>query len=278
MILDAKTMLSFFDSAGRYKYYHWCADISLAGEDHKVKEVVFFVSDIEDPLSDYIWLKKYRNSFLLVGVYTKDNMLISECMEYIDTLRNEFGEIELRTPFSCVLDSDSILKRFSLEQVQDLPNPVYYIDSQSELLNYTGDIELSITQLSDEDRNEIANSVRLGKLDRESWGDGSFKPCTGFKDVKVYIARLKGEIIGYLRAECGYMNVYDIGWLYIEPSYRGMGYAAALVSYFSREMFNADLVPHYGYAISEQSARVAQKCGYKCDETPLICKVLKNLY
>ena len=96
------------------------------------------------------------------------------------------------------------------------------------------------------------------------------------KDVKFYIMRVNGEIVGYLRAECGYMNIYDIGWLYIEPKYRGKGYATLLVLDFSKEMFKNGLIPHYGYAISEESARVAEKCGYQCDQTRLICKTLKS--
>lgn len=275
MIIDNKIMLSCFDSADRARYYHWCADISLAGEDYKVNEIVFFAKDEKEPLSDYIQVKKYDDSFLLVGIYTQDASLISECMEYIDTIKKSFNEIELRTPFPSVLEQGSVTTRFVFETPQYLANPVYYINSFDELSNLICNDRISITLIKEEDKIEVARKVEKGLLDLESWGDGSFRPCTNFKDVKFYIMRVDGEIVGYLRAECGYMNIYDIGWLYIEPQYRGKGYASLLVMYFSKDMFMNDFIPHYGYAISIASARVAEKCGYQCDKTSLICKTLK---
>lgn len=275
MIIDNKIMLSCFDSADRARYYHWCVDISLAGEDYKVNEIVFFAKDEKEPLSDYVQVKKYDDSFLLVGIYTQDTSLILECMEYIDTIKNSFNEIELRTPFPSVLEQGSVTTRFVFETPQYPANPVYYINSSDELSNLICDDRISVTLIKDEDKIEVARKVEKGLLDLESWGDGSFRPCTNFKDVKFYIMRVDGEIVGYLRAECGYMNIYDIGWLYIEPQYRGKGYASLLVMNFSRDMFVNGLMPHYGYAISIASARVAEKCGYQCDKTSLICKTLK---
>ena len=275
MIIDNKIMLSCFDSADRARYYHWCVDISLAGEDYKVNEIVFFAKDEKEPLSDYIQVKKYDDSFLLVGIYTQDTSLILECMEYIDTIKNSFNEIELRTPFPSVLEQGSVTTRFVFETPQYPANPVYYINSFDELSNLICNDRISVTLIKDEDKIEVARKVEKGLLDLESWGDGSFRPYTNFKDVKFYIMRVDGEIVGYLRAECGYMNIYDIGWLYIEPQYRGKGYASLLVMNFSRDMFMNGLMPHYGYAISIASARVAEKCGYQCDKTSLICKTLK---
>ena len=236
---------------------------------------MFFAKDEKEPLSDYVQVKKYDDSFLLVGIYTQDTSLILECMEYIDTIKNSFNEIELRTPFPSVLEQGSVTTRFVFETPQYPANPVYYINSSDELSNLICDDRISVTLIKDEDKIEVARKVEKGLLDLESWGDGSFRPCTNFKDVKFYIMRVDGEIVGYLRAECGYMNIYDIGWLYIEPQYRGKGYASLLVMNFSRDMFMNGLMPHYGYAISIASARVAEKCGYQCDKTSLICKTLK---
>ena len=275
MIIDNKIMLSCFDSADRARYYHWCADISLAGEDYKVNEIVFFAKDEKEPLSDYIQVKKYDDSFLLVGIYTQDASLILECMEYLDMIKNAFHEIEMRTPFPSVFEQESVTARFAFKTPQCPANPVYYIKSSDALSNLICNDRISVTPIKDEDKIEVARKVDKGLLDLESWGDGSFRACTNFKDVKFYIMRVNGEIVGYLRAECGYMNIYDIGWLYIEPKYRGKGYASLLVLNFSRDMFMNGLLPHYGYAISKESARVAEKCGYQCDKTCLICKTLK---
>ena len=221
---------------------------------------------------------------MFIGIYSQDASLILECMEYIDTIKNAFNEIELRTPFPSVLGQRSVTTRFVFEIPQYPANPVYYINSSDELSNLICNDELSnlicndrisVTLIKDEDKIEVARKVEKGLLDPESWGDGSFQPCTNFKDVKFYIMRVNGEIVGYLRAECGYMNIYDIGWLYIEPQYRGKGYASLLVLNFSRDMFMNGLIPHYGYAVSKESAHVAEKCGYQCDKTSLICKTLK---
>ena len=242
MIIDNKIMLSLLDSADRARYYHLCADISLAGKDYKVNEIVFFAKDEIEPLSDYIQVKKYDDGFLLVGIYTQDASLILECMKYLDTLKDTFHEIELRTPFPSVLEQESITARFAFETPQYPANPVYYIKSPDALLNFASVDRISVTLIVDEDKLEVAQKVEKGLLDPESWGDGSFRFCTNFKDVKFYIMRVNGEIVGYLRAECGYMNIYDIGWLYIEPKYRGKGYATLLVLDFSKEMFKNGLI------------------------------------
>lgn len=272
MIINNQIMLSHFDSEDRVRHYNGCVDISLAGEDYKVNEIVFFAKNENDPLSNYIQVKKYDDSFLLVGICTQDTPLILECMEYIDTIKNEFSEIELRTPFASVLEEKSVTSRFTFEEPQYPTNPIYYIRSSDSLPNPIHNGNITVTLLSDEDKAEIAHALDTGKLDPESWGD--FTTCTSFKDVKWYIMRVGGEIAGYLRAECGYENIYDIGWLYIEQKYRCKGYATELVLHFSRDMFEHDAIPHYGYAISKESSRVAEKCGYQCDKTQLICKTL----
>lgn len=277
MRIENKKILALLDAKDRIRYYHWCADLSLAGEDYKVSEILFFVKDENDPLSDFIQVKKYDDRFLLIGVYTEDQTLVSECMEYTDGIKNDYEEIELRTPFSSVLEHENIRKRFSLETPSSPANPVYYIHSSAELAQLPPNASVSVSLLTEADKEEIARDVAQGKLDAESMGveESVFQAWTCFKDVKWYLLRVDGEIAGYLRAECGYENIYDIGWLYVEPRFRGKGYAASLVMYFSHDMFAHGAVPHYGYAISESSARVAEKCGYKCEKTGLICRSLK---
>ena len=277
VIINNSVMLSFFDSVDRVRYYNSCVDILLAGEDYKVNEIVIWAKDENAPLSDYIQVKKYDDSFLLIGIYTEDVSLISECMEYVDTIKDAFNEIELRTPFTSVLEQKSISMRFCFATPQYPTSPVYYIKSSDMLSNLTNNDRITIALLSDEDKFEIARDIELGKLDAESMGADAFRACACFNDVKFYLMRVDGEVAGYLRAECGYMNIYDIGWLYVEPRYRGNGYASLLVQSFSRDMFAHGAIPHYGYAISKASARVAEKCGYQCDKSTLICKALKAI-
>ena len=119
-------MISALDQTDRARYYHWCADLSLAGEDYKVNEIVCFVHDESDPLSDFVQIKKYDMGFLLILLYTENQMLITECMDYVDTIKTDFNEIEIRTPFPSVLESKQILSRYSVTAPENSVNPVYY--------------------------------------------------------------------------------------------------------------------------------------------------------
>lgn len=276
MIIENSKMQSFFSKADIARYYHTCADIALSGEDYKVRKITFFAKDKASPLSDYIQVKEYDDSFLLVGIHTEDIALISECMEFIDGIKDNYGETELRTPFISVLNNKDITKRFSLESVEYPASPIYYLHSRDELAEYVKAENISIALHTEEDKAEITRCVQQGLLDSECMGEGMFTLTTNFKDVKWYILRVDGNIAGYLRAECGYSNLYDIGWLYVEPRYRGKGYATALTLYFAHHIFDMGAIPHYGFAICPESVRVAEKCGFKCDKTEIYCRALKK--
>lgn len=277
MIIDNRKFISVLDQTDRARYYHWCADLSLAGEDYKVNEIVCFVHDESDPLSNFVQIKKYDMGFLLILLYTEHQMLITECMDYVDTIKTDFNEIEIRTPYPSVLESKQILSRYSVTAPENPANPVYYIYSPEELTSVTGSVAASVSLFTELDKTDISQAIEEGLLDREYMNADMFVPCTNFKDVKWYILRVNGEIAGYLRAECGYANIYDIGWLYVEPRFRGHGYAACLVMYFSKDMFESHAIPHYGYAISQASARVAEKCGFMCDPVQCEYRCLKPL-
>ena len=275
MFCDNQTMIAALDHADRVRYYPWCTDLTLAGEDYKITEIVCLVRDENDPLSDFIQIKKYDDRFLLLLVYTKDAALIAECMEYIKTVKDAFDDIELAAPYPDVVRSPAILHRFTPVEPEYPRSPVYYMHSEDELPPHIPHAEASVSVFS-EDRKaaltaEIENANSAGLLDPESMNPTMFVPCTVFSDVKWYILRVNGELAGYLRAECGYANIYDIGWLYVEPRFRGHGYACDLVMYFSHDMFDHSAIPHYGYAISDASARVAEKCGYRCDTNGRYC-------
>ncbi len=265
MIIDNQAMIAALDASDRVRYYHWCTDLSLAGKEYKITEIVCFVSDAVQPLNDFIQVKKYDDGFLLILLYTENQSLIAECMDYVDTVMDSFEEIEIRTPYSAVLQLPIMQCRYTLHATEYPANPVYYIHTADELLSPKANTNAAVSPYHESDKSVIAKAVADGALDGESMNADMFVPCTVFSDVKWYILRVNGEIAGYLRAECGYANIYDIGWLYVEPRFRGHGYACDLVMYFSHDMFAHGQIPHYGYAISEQSARVAEKCGYQCD-------------
>lgn len=199
-------MISALDQTDRARYYHWCADLSLAGEDYKVNEIVCFVHDESDPLSYFVQIKKYDMGFLLILLYTENQMLITECMDYVDTIKTDFNEIEIRTPFPSVLESKQILSRYSVTAPENSVNPVYYIHSPEELTSVTGSVDAPVSLFADTDITAISQAVNEGVLDGEYMNADMFVPCTNFKNVKWYILRVNGEIAGYLRAECGFMH------------------------------------------------------------------------
>lgn len=274
MIIENRKMLAYFDALDRVRYYNMCVDIALAGDDYKVTEVVFFANHSEGPFSDYIQVKKYDDSFLLLCVETKDTGLISECLAYVGEIKDSFDEIEIRTPFPSALNHEELNRQFSMDIPSYPASPVYYIHSPAELHEIKHNPRVRISRMCEEDRIEIAHNVKAGKLDEECMGEDGFRKKSCFQDMIWYILRVDGDIAGYLRAECGYANIYDIGWLYVEERYRGNGYATELASWFSHDMFNSGAIPHYGFAISKESARVAEKCGYQCNRTQQFCRTL----
>jgi len=275
MIIDNFKMTEALALADSARYYHWCVDLSLAGEDYKVNEIVCFVNDESDPLSDFVQVKKYDMGCLLILLYTEKNELIDECMDYVDAIAKGFPEIEIRTPYPSFFESDRIKGKYAVVPVANPSNPVFYIHSADELVPNRKHEAVEVHQYrGDADKAAIFSAVNGGRIDVANMNADMFVPCTVFKDVKWYIMCIDGEIAGYLRAECGYGNIYDIGWLYVEPRYRGHGYAVDLVTYFSKDMFARQAIPHYGYAVSEESVSVAKKCGYICDNVKIECRCL----
>ena len=102
---------------------------------------------------------------MLVGIYTQDASLILECMEYLDTIKHAFHEIEMRTPFPSVLEQESVTVRFVFETPQCPANPVYYIKSSDALSNLSCNDRISVALIQDEDKIEVARKVEKGLLE-----------------------------------------------------------------------------------------------------------------
>lgn len=86
-------------------------------------------------------------------------------MDYIDTIKDDFGEIELRTPFESVLEQKIISDRFRIEPPLYLASPVYYIRSSDMLVNIASNENVAVTPMNDNDYPEIAHDVEQGRLD-----------------------------------------------------------------------------------------------------------------
>ncbi len=275
MRISSAEFLAALEAADKVLYYEWCVDLSLVGNGYKVTEIVSFVKTTDTPLTDFIQVKKYSDSFLLVLIYTKDAALIGECVEYLTEIAADFAEIEMRTPFPSVLCSPMLTDRFSIGASDYPSNHVYCIRHPDALILPPANRAVTVTHFTDADRLEIKRAADSGSIDRAEMNADMFIPPANCKDVRWYILRVDGEIGGYLRAECCLGDIYNIGWLYMEPNLRGHGYAAYLVAFFAKEMFTSGKIPHYGYAVSEQSARVAKKCGFRCEQPAVACRSLR---
>ncbi|MCQ2436214.1 MAG: GNAT family N-acetyltransferase [Clostridia bacterium] len=54
----------------------------------------------------------------------------------------------------------------------------------------------------------------------------------------------------------------DIGWVQVDIDERGKGYAKQLVSYFAADSIKNGLIPRYSFAMSNESEKVAEACGF----------------
>lgn len=274
MRIDKSFMLEWFRDTDGIYYYSDCVDITYAGENYKVKDVVYFIKDERTALSDYIHVKKYNDDSALIRVHTRSSELITEVVSYLAECCAKTDKIEMYSDYDEVFSDTCILNSFIISD-SDTLSPIYYIRSEGELRDIASNPDVSITLVTDGDREEHAAEVMAGHYKDEEMGLHALEPCYNDWDTRIYVLRVRGRIAGYLRAECGFSNIYDIGWLHVQTEYRGNGYAALLVNYFSRDCFAHGYIPHYGYAVSEISARVAEKCGYTRTKRTLECKLLK---
>ena len=280
MIIDNNKMIDLFAEYDLPRYYHRCADVVLASDDYKAKKIVYFGNEDDDLVNNHIQLRVCFDDSFIITVNTTSDELIEECFSYVDKHPNT--DVEMRTPYDKNLQNNSIISRFSVREAKYPLNPVYYMHTRQELIKTPTKKDVAVSLLDQCSIEEIRDNIRRGLLDGEEMDpDETMDPnvfyAMGYKDIKTFIIRVNGNVIGYLRGENGFSNVYDIGWVYIDPKYRNRGYAAHLVKCFSEYMFDNGFIPHYGHAISKQSVCVAEKCGFKCDDEHSVCVGLKRL-
>ena len=250
MFIDKFTMQNILAGKDEGRFYHICLDISLSGEKYKVQNVTFFARE-PGQADDFLCVTEYKDSLAVLTVETADPEIISEGVQYL--LRSDAAEYELRT--NCdILSLPCIADNFEIGDDTG-SSPTYSLRSADELVDIpAGDVEISLlTKENSEAFREILASEHAPYAD-----------C--FADIRRYGMTKDRKPIGYLRAERGYKNYYDIGWLYVLPGARGHGYAPMLVSYFAKDCLENGAFPNYGYAVSRESERVAEKCGFSKDE------------
>lgn len=274
MFAEKFFMLEHFRKTDEVYYYADCVDITRAGENCYLNDIAFFIKDERSPLSDYIQVKKYDDNSILIGVHTNSRELIEEVVSYLTECCAKSSKIEMCSEYDEIFTYDCIVNRFVISD-SDTLNPIYYMRSSGDLRDIPPDPDVSIALAVEGDRDELAAEVKAGHYNEEEMGPRVLDSPYDGVDVRIYVLRVRGRIAGYLRAECWFSNIYDIGWIQVQTEYRGNGYAALLALYFSRDCFARGYIPHYGYAVSDASARVAEKCGYTRTKRSLACKLLE---
>lgn len=260
MRISNESMQSSLVKADERRFYYFCHDISLAGENYKLRKIDFFVKDASNPTDDFVCVKEYRDSFAIIYICTEDCQLVSEGIDFLLGSDN-ISEYLLVTDCDSVLRMPCITDRFEVADEDEESNPTYSIGSPSELIYIPAGDGVTISLFTDDMKPLLKDE--LSKDDFESW---IFNKSDCFKDTRIYILRADKKLAGYLRAECGYKNYYDIGWLQVLPQMRNRGYASMLVSYFSNDCKNNNLIPNYSFAVCPESERVAEKCGFSRDK------------
>lgn len=253
MQLERTKMQKMLAEADRRRFYQLCLNISLAGEKYKVRSVSFFAKDERDPASDFVCVEEHADSFAVITVETMDPDVIAEGIAYL--LNLGAAENELRTDFPEALSLHCVTDRFEVSEGNELPCPTYSIGSVSELVSVPKADGIEISLLNDELRKKFGAEISAERA--------PYASC--FRDIRRYLLIKDGRLTGYLRAECGYRNIYDVGWVFVPPDERGHGYAPMLVSHYAHDCVKNGLFPNYGLAVTPESERVAIKCGFSKD-------------
>lgn len=264
MKISNERMLSFFAQTDEHKYYSFCHAINMSKKSFKILEMCFFVKDADMPSEEFVCIEIHEDCFAVIYVNTENEALVNEAVDIL-LKRQDICEYLLVTSTDNVLEMPYLTSVFEISGIEYEANPSYSINSYSELNLIETSNGVEIFRLTDENSMSVKKELEHSKKDFESW---TFEGSEAFSDIRIYILRVNGVLCGYLRAECGYANYYDIGWLHIVPNMRKRGYAAQLVSYFAQDCVKYGLHPNYGYAVCPQSEKVAQKCGFKLDKKP----------
>jgi len=274
MIADNRFMLRALQAADDVFHFPACLDLTLTGPDYKVRDIKYFIKSESAPLDDYLCIRIFDDSYAIIYAGTRDAELLAECFSYVFYELRGIAEFELRTPHEEIFRFECFARFFTVIEPTDSMDPVYFLHTQSELADIPTDPSVSVSLASDADKAALSEASRRGQRMPDGIGPDIFERSPLFRDTRLYLLRTGGSIAGYLRAECAYANIYNIGWLYILPEFRGRGYAVQLTMRFSRDCFANGWIPHYGFAVSKESERVAEKCGFRRDTTPIFCNLI----
>ena len=277
MLIESDKMFSFLSQTDLEKYYFFCHGILNSGNDFSLREITFFCATPE-PVTDFVCLKRYGDGEDMLFALTENSELVKEALSYRKDAPSVIApEYEDRIPCCrLITDSDTILESlktdFSLTPDEQFVAPSYFLKDVSELRAFPLSEGVTIVCLTDENIEKIKaqileenQSEKYSSYNEEHVGlwvlkryRGSETYMLGLKDTSLQ----KTRWIGYLRAENGVGNYMDIGWVQVDIDKRGHGYAKQLVSFFSADSIKKGHIPRYSFAMSSESEKVAEACGF----------------
>ncbi len=239
--------------------YADCRDLSLNGEKYKVREMRCFV-DHADNICDYVLLRMYSDAYIVADFHTQSASLIDEAACAILALRGDFAEAELRTlqPISHEI--------FTKAESIPSPNPTFFMESEAEIRHISNNTRLKVSVATDDVYSALV--LNPSEINAQIFEFDSICP-----ETRLYLLSHDEEIVGYLRAEKGFANILDVGFLFILPSFRGNSFGKYLATAFAKDCFLRGEIPHYGSAVSPASEAVARAVGFQREPLP-ICKLL----
>jgi len=283
MKIENSIMLDFLRKIDERKYYSFCRDSFLAGPDYKVSIISFFCPS-RNPSEEFVCIKRYEDEDY-ISIRTENEDTITEAFAYYETLNlNKLYQNKTR-PIIVFSDSYDIFgyscltAKYHIEDIENIGSRYFYLRNYSDFNDFPLDTNLSILVTKDGEIEKIASKLErsdniFGLNNREysedhigTWALNEAIIGENCYRKRTYFLQKEDIIIGYLRAESGYGKYYEIGWLQTDIGERGKNYAPILVSCFVKDCLSSGLIPDYSYAITDESIRVAEKCGFICERS-----------
>ncbi len=262
MIIPNQTMLEILSTADPVRFYNECKDLLSVSEEYKFTHIAYFAKDEDSAGQEYVCLSKYYDDEIILTAMTADASRVMEALDYINQAALPQNQIYLRTVYPELYRSPVLTARYVCGEAEDQRYaPVYIIRRPEELICLPTPDGVSAHIATAEDFDAIRTAVETGALDDAD----SFANIESYNEpdwVQTFILTVEGKPAGFLRAECEFANIYDIGWVFVEPSYQGHRYSRYLVQTFARWCFARGCIPQYGYALGEASQKIASLCGF----------------
>lgn len=246
-------------------------------KESNVKELLsFFETDLKNCLYSYIDLKKYgiQNENLQIFIYKNQDKLTTVATKYYNGLQlfhDHHFTFPIQSTMSLIEKLNPSIISSTLDVIEALA-PLYkkewevekgYVTSLSQTLQE--DFPYSIEEATQHDLNEIS---RLICMDEGLGGHYSVPELEAQLSTRMkeqfgrnYIIRQQGTIVCHAATYAEIDNLAVISGVITHPKYRGMGFAAAVVSKLCKDLLLEGKQPHLFY-YTKEAEHLYQKIGF----------------